>query len=136
MRDLIWRLENRSGDGAYLGTRQAHNSTRQNYSSGDDVHPSPVWADIIPFKRREHIFGFSSLASARRWWFDVDDLREWHEGGLRLAVWPRAASDEVLEGKRQCAFRRPAVGPLYLPAFAIHEMTEETIAALVADHFD
>ena len=135
--ELIFRLETMDGKGAYQGNLFASNTdgnNNQNYNADSDLHPSPHWHDSIEFTR-EHIFGFSDLADARRWWFDVADLRRWHKDGLRLVIWPSARSEDVVYGKRQIAFKPPEEDPLRLPAYAIHEFSEETIRDMVADHF-
>ena len=135
MADLIFRLETCEKVGPYHKSNifAGASTNRRNYKS-PHRHPSPVWEDEIKFKRTQ-IFGFTDLELARRWWFDVDDLRDWHKEGLRLAVWPANRSAEIINGRQQCAFTRPTVAPLYLPAYAIHEFDENTIAVMVADKF-
>lgn len=135
MADLIFRLEMVDGTGPYRASSKftEAGTNRQDYCM-HDRHPSPIWEDSIDFKYGQ-IFGFTSLALARRWWFDADDLRDWHKEGLRLAVWPASASDDIRQGTKQSAFTRPKIDPLYLPAYAIHEFDEVTIRDMVTDKF-
>ncbi|RQW44671.1 hypothetical protein [Novosphingobium sp. LASN5T] len=130
--NMLLRLEHPTTlYGAYHGLF-ACGSWRQNYSD-PMLHPSPLsCGEVAQFSYRD-IFGFSSLSAARRWFFDEQDLRDWHRGGLRLAVWRYQHSDKVLEGYSQVAFTRPAKDPLYLPAYAIHAFDEATINDLLSD---
>lgn len=133
--DLLWRLETRAGKGAYSSF--TYRPGNRNDYCNPALHPAPYGSETVgEFEQGLHIFGFTSLAAARRWWFDVDDLRAWHAEGLRLALWPQGHCTEILADNYQCAFRRPDAAPLYLPAFAIHDINEETLVAMAADHFN
>ena len=135
--ELIFRLEEPNSQyGAYKGSRwAASGDTNQIYSGNDEVHPGPHFADPMPFNH-SHIFGFTSIADAKRWWFDVEDLRSWTTQGLRLVIWRQGQSEEILRGTRQCAFKRPSLKPLILPCEALHEIPLPIIERMVRDHFN
>ncbi len=131
--DLIWRLETRKKEGAYTALQGFTGRGEGNYYG--ENHPCPG-DDGIGYVSHNLIFGFTSLDDTRRWWYNVSDLRLWDELGLRLAIWPASTSSGIEVGRHQCAFKRPPEDPLYLPAFAIHEVPLDVILAMVSDKFN
>lgn len=100
---------------------------------GGDNHPAPYSDGLRCFDGL--IFGFLRLADARRWFYSEGDLGRWNADGIRLAVWLSTASHNLVIGRSQVAFERPTCAPMYLPAYAIHQFTEETITDMAADFF-
>lgn len=131
--DLIFRLETtRDRRGAYTASGVMSACPGSYY--GDD-HPGPYGDNLREFNR-DHIFGFANHPTAKRWWYHVEDLREWTGRGLRLVIWPRSAAPEVHEGRHQCVFSRPETAPLSLPCEALHEIPLPIIERMARDHFN
>lgn len=129
-----WNGTLKQNAGAYSDTVQAcrADDNEVNYQTGSN-HPAP-WDDGIEDCTGK-LFGFLTLADARRWFYSERDLTRWNTRGMRLAIWPTSAASGVTYGGNQLAFVRPACAPMYLPAYAIHQFTEEAITDMAWDFF-
>ena len=116
----IYRIETEHGTGPYVGGE--FSSWCSEDKLGLDEHlrlverhqyhpaaPSPE-EDKICWFGRDHVFGFSSKRQLRAW-FTGKARKLMHEAGFSVSVYeidPKAQGKNVVRGKRQVAFYRPA----------------------------
>ena len=120
---LILRLEDARGNGVY-----SYHARMGIEDYWGDKHPGP-YSDGIKELTRDHIFGFAGQYQARRWFYNRDDLRYWHNDRdvLWLSIWPQSTTEDILRGRHQIAFIRPNVAPLRLPPTDIHDLSEREL---------
>ena len=130
----IYRLENKNNkQGAYREHSGISKEDQELYQYGS-AHPTPRsdGIDIYDIPCHEDlIFGFNSIAQARRWWHNEVHCKRWNRNGVRLMVCYQRDCKRIFKGKHQVAFERPE-RYVYLNLEHLHGMGKVNLNKLAA----